>query len=838
MPFVKVRPAHDKASKDFRNIDNSQKEELKNDLTCTPSGNESIINKLNCQEKEILKSNTNSVNVESLWKEFRENTTMHGLKHARRENKYQLRWVIWIIALFGMGSLLVYTVYTLFAYYRTNPTLTNINLKFVREMFYPAVTICNMSPYKLSAINASAVMRSHLLHSSRLGVVLPPLDYTNPAYAELNASLSEDWLDKVSFDLDDMFMYCVNERHVTACKNILKAKVTQWGKCFTYNANEKLPKEGRVKGSMTGSATALTFYIDIKQDEYVFNTNMAAGVKIILHDPEEEPDVNNKGFISSPGMSTYVSMKMTKYKYLPAPYKAGGDQYCIDTKSPGFENTLKYQQFYSRTGCQLECRRDFIVNQCGCRAVTDPGNETLCSPIMAATCYYQNEAFEEITFWKRHCRRNALCKKLCSLSFCLDTGEVGILLLSPIIMSCTNVSVDSMLKFLDLPIVFYRQTLWKEFTETTTMHGLRHARKESKYQLRWIILGDMDIYYLLGMGSLLIYMVYTLYAYYRTNSTLTNININFVKAMNYPAVTICNMSPLKRISINASAVMTTHLLHSSRLGVVLPHLYYSSSAFPELNDYVPEDWLNKSSFDLEDMFHYCVNERHLVPCKDILIPKITQWGKCSTFNDYQKVATNGIVKGSMTGSTTALTFYIDVKQDEYVYNTNLAAGVKIVLHDPEEEPDVNNKGFILSPGMSTYVSMKMTKYKYLPAPYKAGGDQYCIDVNSADYVNPLKYYPYYSRAGCLLECRRNYIVEKCGCRAVTDQGNETICTPAQTATCYYQHEVEFDSSGELKEQCKCQISCEFTTFDQSISTALFPADVYYPPLQQIGYTDI
>ncbi|CAC5402983.1 ASIC4 [Mytilus coruscus] len=365
--------------------------------------------------------------------------------------------------------------------------------------------------------------------------------------------------------------------------------------------------------------------------------------------------------------------------------------------------------------------------------------------------------------------------------------------------------------------IFSMQTLWKEFRETTTMHGLRHARKESKYQLRWVIW----IFALIGMGSLLIYTVYTLYVYYRTNPTLTNINIKFVKAMHYPAITICNMSPLKRSSINASAVMTTHLLHSSRLGVVLPHLNYSSPAFAELNDPVPEDWLNKSSFYLEDMFHYCVNERHLVPCKDILIPKITQWGKCFTFNNYQKVATNGIVKGSMTGSTTALTFYIDVKQDEYVFNTNLAAGVKIVLHDPEEEPDVNNKGFILSPGMSTYVSMKMTKYKYLPAPYKAGGNQFCVDVNSADYVNTLKYYPYYSRAGCLLECR-----------------NETLCTPAQTATCYYQHEVEFDSSGELKEQCECQISCEFTTFDQSISTALFPADVYYPPLQQIGYTDI
>jgi hypothetical protein len=31
---------------------------------------------------------------------------------------------------------------------------------------------------------------------------------------------------------------------------------------------------------MTGSATALTFYINIQQSEYVFNTNIAAGVKV------------------------------------------------------------------------------------------------------------------------------------------------------------------------------------------------------------------------------------------------------------------------------------------------------------------------------------------------------------------------------------------------------------------------------------------------------------------------------------------------------------------------------------------------------------------------------
>ena len=62
-----------------------------------------------------------------------------------------------------------------------------------------------------------------------------------------------------------------------------------------------------------------------------------------------------------------------QYKYLPAHYTAGGDQYCIDTDNSKYKNTLKYYPVYSRTGCLLECRRDFIVAKCGCRAVTDPG---------------------------------------------------------------------------------------------------------------------------------------------------------------------------------------------------------------------------------------------------------------------------------------------------------------------------------------------------------------------------------------------------------------------------------------------------------------------------------
>ena len=49
--------------------------------------------------------------------------------------------------------------------------------------------------------------------------------------------------------------------------------------------------------------------------------------------------------------------------------------------------------------------------------------------------------------------------------------------------------------------------------------------------------------------------------------------------------------------------------------------------------------------------------------------------------------------------------------------------------------------------------------------------------------------------------------------------------------------VEFDASADLKKECGCLISCDFTTFDQSISTATFPAEVYSTALYSLGFSD-
>ncbi|KAK3094528.1 hypothetical protein FSP39_002914 [Pinctada imbricata] len=200
-------------------------------------------------------------------------------------------------------------------------------------------------------------------------------------------------------------------------------------------------------------------------------------------------------------------------------------------------------------------------------------------------------------------------------------------------------------------------------------------------------------------------------------------------------------------------------------------------------------------------------------------------GKCFTFNNYDAI--NGVRTISRTGSLLSLTLYLRIDQNEYVYNNFMAAGVKFLVHDPHEEPDMVNLGYLASPGYSVNAAIKMTKYKYLPSPYLAFGDGYCLDTKSSTFKNHLKYYEHYSESACLRECKRNIIV-----------GNETICSLSEFYLCYDHEAYIFDSDTSSLQKCDCPKPCQFTQYTALSSSAVFPARVYDPPLYLMGMTNL
>lgn len=66
------------------------------------------------------------------------------------------------------------------------------------------------------------------------------------------------------------------------------------------------------------------------------------------------------------------------------------------------------------------------------------------------------------------------------------------------------------------------------------------------------------------------------------------------------------------------------------------------------------------------------------------------------------------------------------------------------------------------------------QYEYLPSPYSISDNQHCIITNTPDFVNPLQFYPKYSFSACLIECRRDFILQICACKSVFDPG--TVCS--------------------------------------------------------------
>ncbi|XP_069131731.1 acid-sensing ion channel 3-like [Argopecten irradians] len=311
-----------------------------------------------------------------------------------------------------MGVMLIYTSVDLFCKYAQHTTMANIKVEMVDELPLPAITFCNLSPYKRSALNPDAVMDHYLLTISRMTDFVPSVDYSHPAYSALLRPLPDGWLHNVSFSVMDLFYACVNTANQRMdCNEVLVPTITDIGLCYTFNSHHQNGTYNPLTTSIIGSVKSFAFYIRVNQSEYVYSDNLAAGMKVIVHDPKETPDTN-RGFFASPGFSVYASLYLTKYKYFTVSLPVYGGRYCLDTQHQDSRNPLNYHDNYSFYACIRECKYRYLVKLCGCQAPTDTGPERTCTFQEYANCYRnasRGEYINNITF-QQTCNCDSPCE--------------------------------------------------------------------------------------------------------------------------------------------------------------------------------------------------------------------------------------------------------------------------------------------------------------------------------------------------------------------------------------------------------------------------------------------
>ncbi|KAK7097713.1 hypothetical protein V1264_004649 [Littorina saxatilis] len=316
-------------------------------------------------------------------------------------------------------------MYLHFKRYVEYPTVTVVHAHTADTVPFPATTICNLNQFHSTRIPNDQRLRDLLYKMSDFAYlhdyIAQPGGLTvstmETAKVETGEELKAFALD-AAHRLSDMFKYCVFRTQKMPCEDLFNATLTDIGVCFTFNANQDIP---RFNSTDSGPVSGLRVILNIEQDFYYFSRHTQSGLKVLLHEPDEAPLLINRGFFVRPGTCTDVVIRREQRTSLGKPYKAFGDTYCLDTRSPDFRSPLTRFRNYSYTeqSCWKDCYTHRLVQLCGCRHFFDPGDDEICSIDDLETCYIPNAekiSMEEV----KACDCNLPCSEVAyaaSMSF-------------------------------------------------------------------------------------------------------------------------------------------------------------------------------------------------------------------------------------------------------------------------------------------------------------------------------------------------------------------------------------------------------------------------------------
>uniref|UniRef100_A0A8C0V9M6 Acid-sensing ion channel 4-like n=1 Tax=Cyanistes caeruleus TaxID=156563 RepID=A0A8C0V9M6_CYACU len=135
---------------------------------------------------------------------FASTSTLHGLGHICRSGRLGVRQTLWAFAFLASLAFFLYQAAKSALLYLEHPHVMALDEEAIREMVFPAITICNINRYRHSALTDADIF--HLANMTGL----PPKDrdghkatdllYPDPDMADI--------VNRTGHQLDDMLKSC------------------------------------------------------------------------------------------------------------------------------------------------------------------------------------------------------------------------------------------------------------------------------------------------------------------------------------------------------------------------------------------------------------------------------------------------------------------------------------------------------------------------------------------------------------------------------------------------------------------------------------------------------
>jgi hypothetical protein len=385
----------------------------------------------------------------------------------------------------------------------------------------------------------------------------------------------------------------------------------------------------------------------------------------------------------------------------------------------------------------------------------------------------------------------------------------------------------------------------RDFSAWTSAHGIPHigSAQNSCLRIFWTLV------FLASTGAFVSQMVLLIQKYLKYEVTVQT-ELKF-EERSFPAVTVCNLNPYKKWSLGDSSIKTlmdeyAAALQNSKNNQSLKTPTYgltgdAVAVQARANDillYLSAGLDNETKTRLvygkEEFIKNCAYNTK--PCD---IPNDFEqyidpvYGACYIFNYKTPPRYNSTRAGPLYG----LRLLVQSNQSEYLDLTE-SAGVRVTIDSQTETPFPDAFGYNAAAGFTTSFGIKFIKTVRKGPPY---GN--CTDNPSTDYF----YNGPYSTEACFRSCFQRQIIKNCTCadpryNLPNDKGSYKYCN-WNSMDCVNSYTSTGNTAGSQSsssaaagqqafdpvQQCACPQPCTESTYGVTVSTALWPSEVYTPP---------
>ncbi|CAO2583105.1 Amiloride-sensitive sodium channel subunit gamma [Lemmus lemmus] len=234
---------------------------------------------------------------------------------------------------------------------------------------------------------------------------------------------------------------------------------------------------------------------------------------------------------------------------------------------------------------------------------------------------------------------------------------------------------------------------------------------------------------------------------------------------------------------------------------------------------VPLEKKINMSYSAEELLVTCFFDGMSCDARNFTLFHHPMYGNCYTFNNRENAT---ILSTSMGGSEYGLQVILYINEDEYNPFLVSSTGAKVLIHQQNEYPFIEDVGTEIETAMSTSIGMHLTESFKLSEPYSQ-----CTEDGSDVPITNI-YNAAYSLQICLYSCFQTKMVDNCGCAQYSQPlpPAANYCNYQQHPNwmyCYYQLYQAF-AREELGCQSVCKQACSFKEWTLTTSLAQWPSE--------------